>query len=191
MSTASTEIEIGLEPMDILTARALRMDERHHVLPEAEWVRHIGRVCGVEDLFVYQHQETLKFVLAQWCVHPSKVSNRWCQELDTMEEAPDRGGWISPRIMEMQIAPRHVIARKMTQHIRNRDAVLRQQKMDNREEWKDAVRYARRQGLDGAAAMLETQGSAGFTGKVKGGEAAEAMEAELKSAASERIITHG
>lgn len=65
----------------------LRIDpERHEVLPDGDYVRGARRHCGLEQLFVYRHRETGRFILAGW-VEKGSV----CIELM---------GWEGERLME-------------------------------------------------------------------------------------------
>ena len=58
------------------------------------WLAHIKRETKRKNLFVYRHAYTDKYVLAHWIFPPWEVDKPICLELDTMDKAPDRGGWI-------------------------------------------------------------------------------------------------
>lgn len=179
----SVEIEILRDPRLARLMNGLRMDERHEVLPDGEWIRAVRRRVGMDDLFVYHHRETGAFVLAQWlCREP-----RFCQELETMPAPPDRGGWIPLKLLDLRLKPasyHHDIIRRQILNSRSRRKADRRDSLEQRNE---ASRWLQRQGKDAAAAMLQ-QGD--FVGEAEGGERLEAMKDMLNASANSRTITY-
>lgn len=179
----TASIEILHDPRLARLANGLRMDERHEVLPDGEWIRAVRRHVGMDDLFVYHHRETGAFVLCQWLSHEP----RFCQELETMPAPPDRGGWIPMKILELRCKPasyHHDIIRRQILRSRSQRKAARRDSLEQRNE---ASRWLHRQGKDAAAAMLQ-QGD--FVGEAEGGERLEAMKDMLNASATNRLITY-
>ncbi len=180
-----TMVEIGAEPLDDAVLNGLTMDERHLVLPDGEWIRAVRRRCEREDLFVYFHRETGKFVVAQWL----SKEPRMCQELDTMDLPPDRGGWISLRMMELRCRPFYEHMRDIQDRIRFQRGQKRRHQVESALQKRDSAQYLRRHGKGEAADLLE-RGS-GYIGDEQGGDSLAEKKEDLQRMASGRVITHG
>lgn len=79
-------MELTYDPVTDAVDSGLLMDWRHYVLPDGEFVRWIRKVSGHDDLFIYWHRVTGRFVLAQWLTR----APRSCTEIDTWDQHPDR-----------------------------------------------------------------------------------------------------
>lgn len=181
----SRGIEVGFEALDVdVIGGALKMDGRHQVF-ECDWVRAVRRWTENPELFVYRHQETGNFVLAEWRSRVSRV----CQELEVLGPVPpDRGSWL-PRIMiERRCRPATEIHQEMARRASERKARKRRLRESSREERSETARWLKKQGMDASAAAV-AQGA--YTGQEEGGERLEEMQEELMRAASGRVITHG
>lgn len=78
--------------MPALDMAGLQMDQqRHRVCQDGEWVRAVRRNTGNENIFVYFHTETLKFVVCEWMVKPTTYGQgrATCTELFCVSGAPD------------------------------------------------------------------------------------------------------
>jgi hypothetical protein len=178
-------IEVVRDPLELAIEDGLLMDERHEVLPDGEWIRAVRRVTERDDLFVYRHKQTGRFELCQW-THEGDV--RVCREILGMDMAPDRGGWVPLRIVELQCRPTFIKAREMRARIAEERARASQAKADGLEQKGDIARHLRLRGKAAEAAMV-TQGP--YATDAESGESLDELRDDLTRAASTKVITHG
>ena len=151
------KIEIGYSPYEEAVNTGLIMGEEHQVLPESMWLAHIKRETGRKDLFVYRHKYTEQFVLAHWIYKPDEVTRPVCLELDTMDKAPDRGGWIPTYLIKLRC--REVDHEE--EHLKKtlkRQSELRDEENQKREDIErkyDQVNHLKRKGMEIEAASLQ------------------------------------
>lgn len=181
------KIEITYSPYEEAVNTGLVMGKEHKILPESQWLRHIKRETGRKDLFVYHHAYTGMFVLAHWIYPPWEVDKPVCLELETMDKAPDRGGWIPTRFIKDRCKPVDQEEEMLKKRLR-RQAELRDEERKKREDVErkyDAVKYLKSKGMEEQAISLQNS-------KVhysKDGESE--MAEDLHNFAKGRIITHG
>jgi hypothetical protein len=150
------DIEMVFDPIEVAVMDGLRLDERHHICPESQWLRAVKRTTGRDDLFVYYHKETENFVLAQWIYTPEKDGVAICTELEVMEKAPDRGGWISLEYIKMRCSK----GDEMMKSLRHKMKEDKYRKEAEREELlhkrTEAANHFRKQGKNDIAASIES-----------------------------------
>jgi len=150
------DMEMIFDPIEVAMMDGLCLDERHHICPESQWLRAVKRTTGRDDLFVYYHKETDKFVLAQWIYTPEKDGVAICTELEVMDKAPDRGGWISLEYIKMRCSK----GDEMMKSLRHKMKEDKYRKQAEKEELlakrTAAADYFRKQGKNEIAASIET-----------------------------------
>jgi len=183
------DIEMIYDPIEIAIGTGMAMDERHEVCPESEYLRAVKRVTGRDDLFVYRHKETENFVLAQWVYNDQDHGFRVCIELEVMEKAPDRGGWVDLEYIKRRCSPEAAasMARATRNRMKNAAAAKKQARLDALEQRTAAADWQRRKGNADIAANIESGPYVG-SGQSEGVEEIKEM---LTSAASGKIITTG
>jgi hypothetical protein len=175
-------IEMVFDPIEIATMDGLRLDERHHICPESQWLRAVKRTTERDDLFVYYHKETEKFVLAQWIYTPEKDGVAICTELEIMEKAPDRGGWISLEYIKRRCAKGDEMMKSLRHKMKEakyRRDVEKEEMLNKRT---DTANYFRKKGKQDIAASIETSNYQ---------RPSEETLDKLNNAASNKIITSG
>jgi len=186
-----------LKPLDIemiydATAAAIHsgqvMGAEHEILPDGEWVYHIRRMTGRDDLFVYHHAYTGKFVLAAWVFRPGEIGVPVCTELDTMDVPPDRGGWLSNEYIRARVRPIEDQIRTVQNRLKEAEAAKKAMRSDDLEQRNQVVEYYRKKGDVQMMQMIE---HSPYTGDASGGEAHEELKDELTRMASRKIITSG
>ena len=182
-------MEMIYDPIEIAIGTGLMMDGRHQICPESDYLRAVKRVTGRDDLFVYRHKETENFVLAQWVYTEEEHGFRVCIELETMAEAPDRGGWIDLEYIKMRCSKESAAnnMRATKNRMRNAKAAKEQARLDALEQRTDAVSYQRRKGNNVIAASIE---SGPYVGDSQS-EGMDELKEMLNHAASGKIITSG
>ena len=182
-------IEMIYDPIEVAVGTGLLMDERHEICPDGEWIRAVRRETGRDDLFVYRHQWTNNFVLAQWVYNDKDHGFRVCIELETMPKAPDRGGWIDLKYIKRRCSPESAEnnSRAMKNRMKNAAAAKEQARLDALEQRTDAAKYQRRKGNDVIAASIE---SGPYTGASQS-EGTEELTEMLTHAAKKKIYTSG
>ena len=150
------DIEMIFDPIELAMQDGLTLDERHHICPESMWLRAVKRTTGRDDLFVYYHKETNNFVLAQWIYSPEKDGVAICVELEVMEEAPDRGGWISLEYIKKRCAKGDDMVKELKNKMKVANARKQAEKEELLEKRTAAADYFRKQGKREIAASIET-----------------------------------
>ena len=176
------DIEMIFDPIEVAMQDGLCLDERHHICPESQWLSAVKRTTGRDDLFVYYHKETKNFVLAQWIYTPEKDGIAICTELEVMEEAPDRGGWISLEYIKSRCAKGDEMIKTLKNRMKEANYAKKAEKEELLEKRTAAADYFRKQGKHEVAASIETGPYA--TPKP------ETLET-LNNGAKNRIITSG
>jgi hypothetical protein len=167
------EIEILRDPIEEFLESGLLMDERHEVLPDGEWIRAVRRRTGREDLFVYRHREVGSFVLAQWMSKDPRI----CLELESMQKAPDRGGWIDLDYMERRCEPIDKTWEAIQRKMEHSAWARREARRETAEARSDAMQWARRRGQEDLAAAVATQP---YVGQTEGGERLAELQDDLR-----------
>jgi len=176
------DIEMVFDPIELAMQDGLTLDERHHICVESQWLRAVKRTTGRDDLFVYYHKETNNFVLAQWIYTPEKDGVAICTELEVMEEAPDRGGWISLEYIKSRCAKGDEMVKTLKHKMKEAEYAKKAEKEELLEKRTAAADYLRKQGKPEIAASIES----GPYAKPK----PETLDI-LNNGAKNRIITSG
>jgi hypothetical protein len=148
------DFEVTMDPIEEAQAIGLLMDpERHHIMPDGEWVAWLKRMSGRKDLFLYRHLDAGTFVLAVWVI-PGKVAT----ELMSFEFPPDHYADHLPsrEEMQMRLRPADMQIRQMKADFRAMASARKQSRLEAAEASKDAARHLRRKGLDEAAMGVES-----------------------------------
>jgi hypothetical protein len=161
----STGLEIVFDPVEEAVHSGLLMDESHELLPDSQWIRFARKVTGREDLFVYRHRLTEKFVLASWLFKEPRI----CLELEVMDLPPDRGGWVDTEFLCQRCRPagelykERFLRRKQEQR---RKRYLQEQRGQER---KEKAQYFKNKGKDEIAASVG-KGGGPWMGEEEGGD---------------------
>jgi len=150
------DIEMIFDPIEMAVQDGLCLDERHHICVESQWLRAVKRTTGRDDLFVYYHKETNNFVLAQWIYSPEKDGVAICVELEVMEEAPDRGGWISLEYIKKRCAKGDDMVKELKNKMKTANSIKQSEKEELLEKRTAAADYFRKKGKRDIAASIET-----------------------------------
>jgi hypothetical protein len=178
-------IKIGYSPYEEAINTGLIMGEEHQVLPESMWLAHIKRETGRKDLFVYRHKYTEQFVLAHWIYPPWEVDKPVCLELDTMDKAPDRGGWIPTHFIKLRCREVDHEEERLKKNL-HRQAELRDEERQKREDIErkyEQVNHLKRKGMETEAASLQNS-------KVHYSKGDSELTEDLQNLAKGKIITH-
>mgnify|MGYP003128840063 FL=1 len=183
------EIEMIYDPIEVAIGTGLEMGPQHQVCPDGEWVKAVKRITGRDDLFVYYHAWTGNFVLAQWVYTEEDNGFRVCVELETMDKAPDRGGWLPLDYIKMRCSKESAAnnSRAMKQKMQRAAAEKEQMRLDALEQRTEAASYQRRKGNDIIAASIE---AGPYTGAAQS-EGTEHLTELLTHAAKNKTITSG
>ena len=182
--TISMDIEILYSPYEEAINTGLQMGSEHHVLPESMWLSHIKRETGRKDLFVYFHEYTEKWVLAHWIYPPWEVALPVCLELETMDTAPDRGGWISTEMIKLRCRAIDPEQKMIEKQLKNQNEEKRREKEENLGRRTETVEHLRRQGkIDEAEALKHAN--------VHYSDEDTEIKECLRGIAKGKIITHG
>jgi len=176
------DMEMIFDPIEVAMCDGLCLDERHHICPESQWLRAVKRTTGRDDLFVYYHKEQNTFVLAQWIFTPEKDGIAICTELEVMEEAPDRGGWISLEYIKRRCSKGDEMMRSIRDRVKEKNHREKMEKEELLAKRTEAASYFRKQGKADIAASIETGPYAKPSAETLG---------TLNDGASRKIITSG
>ena len=150
------DIEMIFDPIEVASMDGLCLDERHHICPESQWLRAVKRTTGRDDLFVYYHKETKNFVLAQWIYTPEKDGVAICTELEVMEEAPDRGGWISLEYIKRRCSKGDEMMKSLRHRMKEANYRKKAEKEELLAKRTAAADYFRKKGKTDMAASIES-----------------------------------
>ena len=146
-------IEIMFDPIADAADSNLRIGENHEILPDSDWVLWVRRFTGVEDLFVYFHKVTFKFVLAKWMYHPERDGIGIALELEAFDYPPNwmppSQEWVRGRIRSAQS-----IAESVKKGIRDQALTKKKRDRDNIEEKHRVADWMKRQGNEESAHMI-------------------------------------
>ena len=176
------DMEMIFDPIEMATYDGLRLDERHHICPESQYLRAVKRTTGRDDLFIYYHKETEKFVLAQWIYTPEKDGCAICTELEVMDKAPDRGGWISLEYIKRRCAKGDEMAKDLRWKMKEAKARKEAERLENLERRTSVANHHRRMGNEDIANSIERSNYK---------KPSEELVEKLNDSASGRIITSG
>jgi hypothetical protein len=188
MKPDELDIEIIYDPTEAAVGSGQAMDETHQILPDGDWIRHIKRETGRDDLFVYFHTFTRKFVLAGWVYKPGEIGVPVCTELDTMDIPPDRGGWLSTQYVKARVRPLEEQVNTVRSRMKEAEYAKKALKSDDLEQRNQVVEYYRKKGDTQMMRMIE---HSPYTGEASGGEPLREMTEELTGLASNKTITSG
>tara|TARA_R100000664_G_C2729035_1_gene120109 strand:- start:566 stop:1108 length:543 start_codon:yes stop_codon:yes gene_type:complete len=176
------DIEMVFDPIEMATMDGLKLDERHHICPESQWLRAVKRTTGRDDLFVYYHKETEKFVLAQWIFTPEKDGAAICTELEVMDKAPDRGGWISLEYIKRRCAKGDEMMKSLRRKVKEASYRKKAEKEELLQQRTETANHYRRKGMEDVAASVESSNYQ---------KPSEELLDKLNTSASGKIITSG
>ena len=148
------------------------------------WLAHIKRETKRKNLFVYRHAYTDKYVLAHWIFPPWEVDKPICLELDTMDKAPDRGGWIPTQEVKFRckaIDPEQKIIEKQLREVNQAKREEREEQLGRRNE---QVANLRRKGKHKEASILDHS-------KVHYSDEDSELKESLRNITKNKTITHG
>ena len=182
--TDEMDIEILYSPYEEALNTGLQLGPEHKILPESMWLAHIKRETGRKDLFVYRHAYTEKYVLAHWIYPPWEVDKPICLELDTMDEAPDRGGWIPTMEVKFRCRAIDPEEKMIENQLRANNEERRQERLENLGRRTETVDSLKRRGKHEEARTLEHTNVHYSDGDTE-------LKETLRNATKNRIITHG
>jgi hypothetical protein len=147
------DFEVTMDPIEEAQAIGLLVDpERHHIIPDGEWVRWLKRWSGRKDLFMYYHLEVGTFVLAVWVI-PGKVAT----ELMVFDCPPDH--FLQPlptrEELEKRLRPADMQIRQMKADFHALATARKQSRLEAAEARKEAAQHLRRKGMDEAAQGMD------------------------------------
>ncbi|HIJ11100.1 TPA: hypothetical protein HA278_03515 [Candidatus Woesearchaeota archaeon] len=177
-------IEVLYSPYEEALNTGLLLCEEHKILPESMWLAHIKRETKRKNLFVYRHAYTDKYVLAHWIFPPWEVDKPICLELDTMDKAPDRGGWIPTQEVKFRckaIDPEQKIIEKQLREVNQAKREEREEQLGRRNE---QVANLRRKGKHKEASILDHS-------KVHYSDEDSELKESLRNITKNKTITHG
>lgn len=176
------DIEIVSEPLDQMLG-GLQLDrERHEVLPDPDWIRWAHRLLGRDDLLVYWNKETDTCVFAQWLNRDAG----WVQEIETLDEGPDRGGWLDASHLRMRCRTQHELNLEIARRIHRRREAEKRAKTEDRAQKQETIDWLNRKGMTAEAQVLR---QAPFAGKVRGGEQLEQLTESLLEGTRGKVVT--
>ena len=178
------DIEILYSPYEEALNTGLQLGPEHKILPESMWLAHIKRETGRKDLFVYRHAYTEKYVLAHWISPPWEVDKPICLELDTRDEAPDRGGWIPTMEVKFRCRAIDPEEKMIENQLRANNEERRQERLENLGRRTETVDSLKRRGKHEEARTLEHTNVHYSDGDTE-------LKETLRNATKNRIITHG
>lgn len=140
------------DPVADMVGDTLRMDVRHQVLPDGEFIRWLRRISGYDNLFLYYHRDTMSYVLAQWVLR----SPRYCVELDVWDTHPDR----MPRQIEgqhywhLRLKTDREVKAAMAAKIKAQRYEEKAGRRESAESRQIVAKSLKRKGLDSAAELM-------------------------------------
>lgn len=152
-------------------------NKARHQLIECPWIRSVRRSCNKNDLFLYRHRRTQKYVVASWVTKPDALGKGgFMVELETMEEHPDtlfsnsKERAVSLSYMRVRTRPVGDLAREMEkQAARAWAREVYETDQTNRQQ-ADVAKWLERLGPKYEEAAREfKQGSADYLGDDEGG----------------------
>jgi hypothetical protein len=181
-------LEIVYDPLEAAIGGGLAMGKDHEVLPDGEWIQFIRREVGRDDLFVYHHKITGKFVLAGWVYKPGEIGVPVCTELDTMDLPPDRGGWLSLEYVKARVRPIEDQIKAVRGRMKEAQLAKKMMKSDDLTQKEEIMEYYRKKGDIEMMRMID---HSPYSGETSGGEVHAEFKDELSRMSSNRIITSG
>lgn len=182
------DIEMIYDPTAAAVGSGQAMGSEHEIMEDGEWIRFIKRLTGRDELFVYHHAFTGKFVLAAWVYKPGEIGVPVCTELDTMDLPPDRGGWLSTDYIRARVRPMEEQVKAVRARIKEAEAAKKALRSDDLEQRNQVVEYYRKKGDIEMCNMIE---HSPYTGDATGGEAHAELKEDLIGMASRKIVTSG
>ena len=180
-----TDIEIIFDPKGHAANYGLVLGEEHQVLPEGEWLLWARRFTGIDDLFVYYHKITGKFVLSKWIYHPDKDGVGIMLELEAFDEPLD---WNPPgqKWLRDRVRPSQEMSKSMRNSIQDRARAAKFHERDGIEEKHRTADWLHRQGHETTAAAFRQR-------KWSKDESPEfeSFTEDLHNSAKGRVITGG
>jgi len=156
-----TEVEILWDPQVALFHSGTELDPSvHEVLDDGEYVQWLQRQLKMPYIFCYFHKIHRTFVLAGWIIDRQVFS-----ELRVLEGPPDSIWTFRPRLAEMQHQTRDARERMrdLMEIQRQKESAKRRQQETEKEELRDAIKLAKKKGLESTAQGLQS-GAMPFAG---------------------------
>lgn len=182
------EMEIIYDPLEAAIGSGLAMDDMHEILPDGDWIHFIRRETKRDDLFIYRHKFTGKFVLAGWVYKPGEIGVPVCTELDTMDLPPDRGGWLSLDYVKARVRPIEEQIQTVRNRMKEAQFAKRAMRSDDLTQKEEVMDYYRKKGDKEMVRMIE---HSPYSGDASGGESQQELKEELSRMSNNRIITSG
>lgn len=176
-----------------LDATGLEMtQQRHRVCQDGEWVRAVRRNTGNDQIFVYYHTETQKFVVCEWVVKPRTYGQgqALCTELFTISGPPDHAPDDMPTMEWIRNRCRPLID-YFDEHLTQRADEAYQEacnQMESEAQAKDAAKMLAGMGNDEAAHYVES-GASPNVGEGEGGGMLEELTEELSAASQGKVFS--
>lgn len=178
-------IEIVFDPVGHAAEYGMVLGEDHEILPDGEWIRWVRRFSGIEDLFVYRHKKTKKFVFSKWIYHPERDGIGIVMELEAFDAPPD---WFPPtqEWVRARLQPAQTISDSIKKGMRDKARAEHRHKRDQIEEKHRVADWMKRQGNEESAHMIRNR-------RWSANESPEFEEfkTDLNNSAKGRIITGG
>lgn len=166
-------IEVTFDELTEHIENGLVMDARHEMLPDGEWIRAVRKACKRDDLYVYRHAWTGKFVLCQMLYWEPRV----CVELETMEVPPDRGGWVDLEWLRIRCGNQNDYLDRIRDRLKKQKDLKRELKAESMGERDEALDYWGKKKPQLAAGLAMSP----YVGEREGGESLERVKSELAS----------
>tara|TARA_R100001510_G_scaffold51241_1_gene50889 strand:- start:2922 stop:3398 length:477 start_codon:yes stop_codon:yes gene_type:complete len=157
------------------------MDERHHVLPDGEWIQWARREVGIPELFVYYHREQDSFVFAAW----RNKTQRRCVELHVQDVHFDSKP-LNRNFLELLCMPIDEKMARMKRKSREARSERHAGALESAEEKKDMLRWTKRRNLEESNRNLAVSP---FVGGRQGGDTLESTKDALKDMTSGKIYS--
>jgi len=184
-------VEVGLEPFElaVMAGGLPFVPERHELLPDGEWLSHLKRRTGMDNLLMYRHREVGSFVVAGWVVPPKEPCGRGgvVIELEGMSGPPDQYPRDLPdmQFMVLRTSPVGDQAAAMKKKMGQRREEQRAKRLASLTRQRDVAEHFRRQGREDLGALIVGQG---YVGPEEGGEQFDAWQSFLNDRAAGRTV---
>jgi hypothetical protein len=180
-----TDIEIVFDPVGHASTVGMTVNENIEILPDSDWVLWARRFSGVEDLFVYRHKLTQKFVLSKWIYDPKVDGVGIIMELEAFDYPPN---WFPPTQdwVRDRLRPSQDIADSVKRGMRDVARSQYRAKRDQIEEKHKVADWVQKQGNEEVASVMRQRKWSDETSPEF-----ESFKEDLQNSAKGRIITGG
>jgi len=136
---------------DLAHEEFLALDEMHQIMPDPEWLCWLKRKLGRDDLFVYRHRGSGRFVLCHWLYPPGETVKPVAQELEGWTDESGLGHWPSdlmgPQVLLARLKPIKEVAALKLQEKREQEEAARCEKTERTDFTRDYARMLDRKGM--------------------------------------------